>query len=378
MDSSFQSIERMPPDSWLSLNNPIVFSLITLLVILAVVFIYYRYAIIPMKRKHLEEEEILKLQHAELMALFAELSPDPILRFNKNGAILLSNMAAHSVFGKMLGHPTNIKSLFIELSDLDVDLFINEGERKVFISDISKNTFQWIVAGISHNKIGQIYGRDITELIKKEEQMFAALKEAQKANSLKDDFLSRISHEIRSPLTSIQGISRLICSDMKDRLSEEYFEMLQLIENSSKRLVWTIDLIINMSQIHTGNLSITKTEFNVIGMLKKLKYEFQSIADEKSIEFVLNTGMDELMISADEYSVEKIFINLLDNAFKFTEKGHVTIDVIVDDNKKIIKIIDTGHGISKAYMDNIYTPFTQEEMGYSRTVDGIGLGTCAC
>lgn len=364
----------MTQDSLLSLNNPIVFSLITLILILAVVFIYYRYIIIPMRKRHIEEEENLKLQHAELMALFAELSPDPILRFDDNGIILLSNEAAHKTFNKSLTPPSSIQKLFIELSDLNVEKFISEGDRLTFISDSGEKTFQWIVAGISHNKIGQIYGRDITELVKKEQELIAALKTAQKANALKDDFLSRISHEIRSPLTSIQGISRLISSDMKDELNEEYFEMLQLIENSSKRLTWTIDLIINMSQIHTNNLVVTKTDFDLVWMLRKLKHEFQSLADEKTIDFVFEPALKELIVNADEYSVEKIFVNLLDNAFKFTDKGSVIIQVQLTGGKKEVTIRDTGNGISQKYLDEIYTPFTQQEMGYSRSIDGIGLG----
>jgi signal transduction histidine kinase len=161
---------------------------------------------------------------------------------------------------------------------------------------------------------------------------------------------------------------------MKDVLDEEYFNLLQMIENSSKRLAWTIDLIINMAQIHTGNLSIKKTRFNLNYLLSKLKHEFQSVADEKSLYFEIIFPETDLIVSADEYTVEKVLVNLLDNAFKFTTKGGIKVELSEEEGKKLIQISDTGQGISDNYMDNLFTPFTQQEMGYSRSIDGLGLG----
>ncbi len=374
-DSSFQSFEKMTLDSWLSLNNPIIFSFVILIVILAVVYVYYRYAIIPLKKRHLIDKENVRLQEAKLAAMLAKYSPDPIFRFDENGEINLSNDAAHEAFKGNDFHLKTVKQLFPELANMDIEDFITNNSHLKFISDLDDKIYQWIIHGISRHGIAQMYGREITELIQKDEELRQALDEARRANDLKDDFLSRISHEIRSPLASVQGNARTVYEESKDLLDEEYRELLLLVENSGKRLVRSVDLLINVSLIHTKNYRFNKTKINLYDALYNIYRKFQSISEETRIEFTISDkGTKNYIVTADEYSIEKIFENLLDNAFTYTEEGKISIELKEDNGYIYTMVTDTGEGISEEYQRLLFTPFSQEQMGYSRQYDGLGLG----
>lgn len=370
-----QSLEKMTKDSFLSFENPLFLGLFVLLIVVVLVLIYFWYIIIPMRKRHFEEKEDLSDRYDELLALFAELSPDPILRFDIDGKVVFTNHSAHDAFKHINVHGNNVTKIFAELDGISPKEFILEGERKIFTAKINECYYQFLVNGIPQNKMGQVYGRDITELVLKEIELKTALEQAKAAQKLKDEFLSRISHEIRSPLTSIQGYSSLLYNELSKDLSQEYKEILRSIENNSKKLYRTVELIVNMSQVHTRTYDVKIRKVNLLGILKSLCSEFESIAAEKKLELNFNFREDEnYFISGDEYSIEKIFYNLVDNAIKFTNEGSVSINLNHTPGKVKVEIIDTGIGFSSEYQQNLFAPFSQEKSGYSRPYDGVGLG----
>ncbi|OGU59220.1 MAG: hypothetical protein A2V66_11380 [Ignavibacteria bacterium RBG_13_36_8] len=309
------------------------------------------------------------------MALFTELSPDIIFRIDSAGKISLANNSAHRLFPDqgLLGE--YVKNILPELFNYNLDKIITGGEKIEFTAIVMGRAYQFILAGISKAEIGHIYGRDITELKKKQEELAKALVKAEEAKELKADFLARISHEIRIPLAAIQGFTQLILEDLSDKIDAEHYDMFRSIENNSKRLYRTIDLILNMSQIQTGEYEPKFEEVELFLLLKKQYNEFESLANEKKIIFTLESTLGKkVIIRADHYSVEQLFINLIDNAFKFTSKGKISIEIYESSGNICVDISDTGIGISQEYSERLFTPFTQERMGYSRPYEGTGLG----
>jgi len=109
--------------------------------------------------------------------------------------------------------------------------------------------------------------------------------------------------------------------------------------------------------------------------LESSHIEFQSLAKEKNISFVLTKKTDDAFVYADEYSVIQIFSNLVDNAIKFTQEGFVKINVGRNlSGKLVVEVKDSGIGISKEYLPKLFTQFSQEEHGYTRKFEGNGLG----
>lgn len=346
-----------------------------IVVVLAVTFIYYRYVIIPMKKKHLEEEKNLRLEQAELMALFAELSPDPIFRFDSGGKIILANNSAHKIFPNRILVGEQSKTLLPFLNSYDIKEIIEHEKVISFTTPLDNRYFQFIIDGVKKFNVCQVYGRDITEMKNTERDLKEALIRAEDAKRMKEFFLAQISHEIRSPLNVIVGYSDLLADELRDEKKPEFGNILLSMKNNSKRLYRTFDLLLNMSQLQTAKYDARFERVNLFSLLKTLQSEFKSMADEKDLSLELtNSANEDISVIVDHYSLAQIFINLLDNSIKYTDKGWVKINIYREGSNCCVDISDSGKGMSKEYIDKLFIPFTQEEMGYTRRYEGTGLG----
>jgi len=374
LDSSFQSLEKITPVSFFSVENPILFSLILLGVILAVVFIFYRYVIIPMRKKHLQIQENLRLEQAELMALFAELSPDPVIRIDESGRIIHANNSAHKKFPHHSLVGEQVRELFAFFKDFDLEEIISTNNTVNYTALIEGRYFQFLISGVQRFKICHIYGRDITELKQIEQDLIKALGKAEESKKLKEFFLSQISHEVRSPLNAIIGYSDLLMHDYEN-IDPEVSESLRAIINNGKRLYRTFDLLINMSQLQTGMYESRFERVDVYPLLKTLQNEFSSLAVEKNIKFNLVKNTDDTTAILDHYSISQVFSNLIDNAIKYTNKGQIELIIYRNDNSNLcVDISDTGIGIPREYQAKLFTSFSQADMTYQKTYEGAGLG----
>lgn len=222
-------------------------------------------------------------------------------------------------------------------------------------------------------------GVDITDRILYESQIINAKENAEKSEKLKSEFLAQMSHEIRSPIYGILSYISLIKEHFLNKQTDEYFdeinESFASINIAANRIVRTIDLILNMSEIQTNlyNAEIINTNFKEI--LLSIYHEYNLKALNKNLTFTLNFQIDNFYLYLDEYSFTQIIVNLVDNAIKYTEKGEVSIIVKYEDDLYLsIDIMDTGIGISEEFQKKLFTPFSQEEVGYTRRFDGNGLG----
>lgn len=376
LDSTFQSLEKINPNAFFSVENPIFLGLFLVFILIAVMFIYNRFIIIPLKKKHRAEEENLILQQAELMALFASLSPDPIFRFDISGKIILANNSAHKIFPTKILLGEKVQSILPGTVDFDIRNIIENNKTVLLTQSFETNFFQFLIVGSSKFNMCQVYGRDITDLKLKEQELKRALDKAQEAKKLKEFFLAQISHEIRSPLNVIVGYSELISEELKDKERPDLLTILKSVKNCSKRLYRTFDLLLNMSQIQTGGYEPRFEKIDIQSILQIILTEYTSIAEEKNLKlFLTNEIVDGAIVRCDHYSISHVFINLIDNAIKYTKEGHVEIRLYRNNNNEVcVDIIDTGKGMSPEFLNTLFTPFTQEEMGYTRKFDGTGLG----
>lgn len=374
LDSTFQSLEKITPKSFLSLENPLILALLIVAIIILVTFIYYRYVIIPMRKKYLQEQENLKLQQAELMALFAELSPDPIFRFDEKGKIVLANSSAHNIFPHKILVGEHVEVVLPFIKSFDIPDLIANNKTVNYTTLLGSKYYQFLIASVPKFKVCQVYGRDITDLKKTERDLKAALEKAEESKKLKEFFLSQISHEIRSPLNVITGYSDLLMQELHGK-SSEYNDILRSIINNSKRLYRTFDLMLNMSQLQTGKYEARFERINILAMINTIVNEYRTFADEKNLKInLINRLEEDTTVTADHYSIAQIFINLIDNAIKYTPHGKVEILLYRDLNNICVDVRDTGIGISKEYQEKLFTPFSQADMSYTRPYEGTGLG----
>ena len=216
---------------------------------------------------------------------------------------------------------------------------------------------------------------DITLRKKQEQQLIIAKENAEKSDKLKSEFLAQMSHEIRTPLNNILTYTSVLKEEFEEKLPEGLESTFQVIDSSSQRLIRTIELILNLSRIQTGNFEASFEKLDLEkDLLEDIILEFYSKAKNKNILLNYKNKSENCLIYADKYSMGQIFINIIDNALKYTDSGKINVDVYNKHTKVCVDITDTGIGISPEYISELFDPFSQEDTGMTRHFEGIGLG----
>jgi len=217
---------------------------------------------------------------------------------------------------------------------------------------------------------------DITELKRSHEELIEAKEKAEKSDQLKSEFLAQMSHEIRSPLNVVMSMAGLIKEDFPVELNNEFQQYFKGIETAGKRIIRTIDLILNAAEMQVGTYEPLFKQIDLVEeVIKDVQREYVSIANDKGLDLLVECNVKSPCINGDQYSIHQIFTNLVDNAIKYTREGKIRLAIDeVEENSIRVSVEDTGIGISPEFMKSMFQPFTQEEHGYSRRFEGNGLG----
>ena len=223
-----------------------------------------------------------------------------------------------------------------------------------------------------HHFISQVI--DITERKNVEKELVKAKEKAEESDRLKTAFLAQMSHEIRTPLNVILAATPILADELPEG-NEENDILLDSITSAGKRLQRTIDMILNMSSVQSGNYEPEIEEVDLNHELKKLVEEFNQLITNKNLELKFNNKVEKSVIIADRYTVNQIFQNLIGNAVKYTPTGEINITLFDKDVENIcVEVKDSGIGMSLDYMKKLFSPFSQEDTGHKRNFEGNGLG----
>jgi PAS domain S-box-containing protein len=200
--------------------------------------------------------------------------------------------------------------------------------------------------------------------------------EADRANRAKSLFLASMSHEIRTPLNAILGFSQLLLRDTD--VSAEHREPLMTINRSGEHLLALINDILEMSKIEAGRVHLRLTTFDLSALAKDIATMFQLRAKSKGLSLVVRVcGNLPAAVVSDESKVRQVLINLLGNAVKFTERGHITWTISVAQSpggrRLVTDIQDTGPGIEKDDLNRLFDKFVQTAQGIRAGGTGLGL-----
>ena len=214
---------------------------------------------------------------------------------------------------------------------------------------------------------------DVTEAKALEGELRIKTNDAEVANKTKSKFLANMSHEIRTPLNGVIGLASLL---EKTNLDVKQREMIELMLSSGRSLERLLSDILDLSKVDAGQITLEEMPFNLTKAISDVVEVLRYSANEKGLEVNFNIEIDEtLEIMGDALRLKQIISNLASNAIKFTDKGHVSLDIkLLSPESLEIRVNDTGIGMCTETLANVFKRFTQADASISRRFGGSGLG----
>ncbi len=194
---------------------------------------------------------------------------------------------------------------------------------------------------------------------------------AEEARRLKNEFLSSVSHELRTPLNAIQGYTRIVLRDQN--LNDRQRMSLERVLTSSRNQLKLINNILDYSRLEAGRMRVDLEHIDVSAVCREVVVQIEALAQEGGLELKAELP-EQLQTVSDRAKIERILINLLGNAIKFTQKGSVTLSIAVREGTVLIEVCDTGIGIRKEEQDLIFERFRQGSSSGQSSHTGTGLG----
>lgn len=223
---------------------------------------------------------------------------------------------------------------------------------------------------------------EIQERRRAEEELVKAIEDSEAANRSKSEFLANVSHEIRTPLNSILGFTDLLLRGADGGHPVARDEYLSTIQSSGRHLLSLINDILDLSKVESGQVEVELTDCSPHAIISEVLAVTRISAIEKQLDlsYQWDTPLPET-IRADQAKLRQVLLNIIGNAVKFTESGGVSVRAGMSDGERpqlVISVEDTGIGIPKEKLEQIFAPFVQADASFTRRYGGTGLGLAIC
>jgi signal transduction histidine kinase len=211
---------------------------------------------------------------------------------------------------------------------------------------------------------------DITSQKEAEQELMAAKEEAEEMSRLKSAFLANVSHEIRTPLTSIIGFAEILAEEVP----AAHQDGAEKIVRSGRRLMRTLDSVLDLSMIEAGEFSLDCRPFDLAAEVRQRTDLLRPTAERKGLDVTVDVPDSGIEVHLDPNCLDRILTNLLTNAIKFTESGQVAVAARPTEEGVVVEVQDTGIGIGADFRPQLFDAFKQESGGLQREHEGTGLG----
>ncbi len=216
-------------------------------------------------------------------------------------------------------------------------------------------------------------------------ELVAAKERAESADRVKSAFLATMSHELRTPLNSVIGFTGLLLQGLAGPLNPEQSKQLRMVKESGQHLLALINDVLDISKIEAGQVEIAFAPFDAVEAIRKVVYTVTPLAQKKQLQVILEVPEQVAEITSDRRRFEQIILNLLTNAIKFTDNGHIKLAATLLPVSPVhskpslqIQVADTGIGMRPEDLSNLFQPFRQLDSGLTRQHEGTGLGLAIC
>ncbi len=285
-----------------------------------------------------------EIKHIPIILLTAKTSQEVIIEGLEHGA------------DDYMSKPFNARELLARIGNL-IRLRRQEAELRMFYEDLER---------IVQEQLQTI----LAERERYEAELIEARDRAEESARLKTAILTNMSHEIRTPLAAILGYAQILSGEV----GTQQQEFVDFIEQSGQRLMSTLNAILDLSRLESEDLRLSRRPVNMADAVLHSTVLFKPMARKKGLDLRTEVVHPEIVAHVDRAAVDRILNNLVGNAIKFTEEGHVTIGM--DEAGEWVRLIvqDTGVGIGEEFLPKLFEAFKQESSGLSRSHDGSGLG----
>ena len=339
----------------------------------------------------------IHLDIAELRAReWLNTADTPCMVWDENGKILMYNKGSVDVFGIPDGLPIgDVNELFFSAQPLhQPDQRLTEDVRQglikealhdgfsqatVQLSDLNGNAIFFMVNVARSSWLFDyrliVYFKNLTDIMVQEAAISEALlhkEAAELANEAKSKFLANISHEIRTPMNAVIGMSELLLREKLDARQRGYADD---INKSAVALLHIINDILDVSKIQAGKFSLDPVHYDFNMLIDNIVAVISVLLEDKDVVFSLKMERQPgLCLFGDDMRLRQVLLNVIGNAVKFTESGHIQLAVDFTDSDIKIAVSDTGPGIPAESIPALFDAFEQADVQYNRSVTGTGLG----
>ena len=250
----------------------------------------------------------------------------------------------------------------------------------VLMEEIGSDSTDWTMVGIIAAGLLILFAFDLAVMIHYNRQLAQAVEVADRASRAKTEFLSTMSHDIRTPMNAIIGLTAIAGKNIED--TQTVRESLRKIHLASNHLLTLINDILDISKVESGKLNLSPVTFSIVETTENLVNISQPMVKEKNIDFSFRvSGIRHEHLYADQLRLNQIYINILSNAVKYTQPGgKVSVDLSEELSERencarlVYRVQDNGIGMTEAFMSKMYQAFSRETDSRVNTVQGTGLG----
>ena len=248
------------------------------------------------------------------------------------------------------------------------------------VSDLNADTVDWLLIGTVTAGLLLLMMMDFVYMLSFNQKLRVMAREAESASKAKTDFLSTMSHDIRTPMNAIIGLTTIAEKNLDDR--EAVGENLRKIGLAGSHLLTLINDILDISKVESGKLSLSPLTFSIVETVENLVNMSQPMIKEKNINFNFRINrMEKEYLYADQLRLNQIYINILSNAIKYTEPGgSVSVDLREEESEKegcvrlVYIVSDNGIGMTPEFMEKMFEPFSRQTDSRVNSIQGTGLG----
>ncbi len=247
-------------------------------------------------------------------------------------------------------------------------------------NDLDVEKEDWLLFGVVSVGLLILFVSDMVHVLFLNKRLQVTAREAESANKAKTDFLSTMSHDIRTPMNAIIGLTAIAEKNLGD--VESTGESLRKISLAGNHLLTLINDILDISKVESGKLKLSPLTFSIVETVENLVNISQPMIKEKNLEFSFHINqMEKEYLYADQLRLNQIYINILSNAIKYTEPGgRISVDMREEESptsgcvRLTYTVADTGIGMSQEFIENMYQPFSRQVDSRVNSIQGTGLG----